>query len=941
MKMYSMADSKSFSDVFKTLSAGAKSIWAKASGGGGTSWLPLVIHMYDSAEIAKLLWREWVPHSTKKLIAGSFSELKEEDALERGEALLIFLAAAHDLGKAIPAFQYGRSLRYTNESLARELACAVEKEGLRIRSDIQSPGAIHHSLASGEILKRNGFERGPSGISIVLGGHHGKPPSSEEIQHFDSYPNHTGFRDKAWCDVQDELLNFAAHLSDLSLDTLRPVKLPITVQVILTGLVIMTDWIASDESRFPYIEEPYCTERDFLHRADCAWEDLKLPGKWEAKDYWKSFDLFKERFDFHARPVQKAVNEAAKGMETPGIMIIEAPMGEGKTEAALVATEIFAEKFGMGGLFFALPTQATADGIFPRMKDWISEVASENDENRSIFLAHGKSAFNKNYNSIKRNLNGLDGTDDRLKDSVIVHEWFSGRKKGLLSDFVIGTVDQILMGGLKQKHLALRHLALANKVIIIDEVHAYDAYMGSYLLKVLQWLGAYGVPVILLSATLQQSRREEIINAYLFAKSKGIEPQDGSRPWVSNCSYPLITYTSDLEVKQVTSDRSDRILTVKTDKITDEGLPDLLEKITDGGGYVGIIVNTVKKAQRIAEKLTEMYGEECVHLLHSRFVSIERTQKEERVRDMLSEKNRVPPPYRAFVVGTQVMEQSLDLDFDLIVTDLCPIDLLLQRIGRLHRHKNNVRPEKLKEAQCFVLDEDTGDFDEGSKAIYKKYHLMVARRLLSEPISLPDSIPKLIQSAYGEDKASELLKEYGDEYVSAKKEMTELIERKCDRAQAFQIKEPKMSMEGLRGWLDREKEDDAAGRIGEATVRDTDGLLEVIVIQQRGNRFYVLPIEDNCGGKEIPITDILNQEMCFALAGCKIALPRSFSALGQLDRTIKELERNNIDRCPGCWQESGWLAGELFLILDENNTAMLRNKKLTYSNKLGLCEEDT
>jgi len=934
-----MESHESTTNAFGSLSDRAKSLWAKASNEEGSeSWLPLVIHMSDSANVARSLWREWVPCSTKKLIVRDISGLAEEDDLfEYGEKLLVFLAASHDIGKATPAFQNSQSLRHTNSGLALERRGAIENAGLRFYDNLLPPNRIHHSLASEMILEKNESNRFDRSVAIVLGGHHGRPPSKSDqeiIQRTDSYHSYTGFKDKAWCNVQEELLEYAASLSDSSLSKLHRVKIPITAQVILTGLVIMADWIASDESRFPYIEEPYCTKDALVGRASHAWEELKLPKKWEAGDYWRSYDLFKERFNISARPVQRTVEQVAKNLETPGIMIIEAPMGEGKTEAALVAAEIFAEKLGMGGLFFALPTQATADGIFTRIKDWI-DSASEYDEYRSLFLAHGKSAFNKEYSQIKRHTNNVYGIDNtgRSKDHVVTREWFEGRKKGLLSDFVIGTVDQVLMCGLRQKHQAMRHLALANKVVIVDEVHAYDAYMGSYLVKALQWLGAYNVPVILLSATLPQSRREDLIYAYLNVSLEEENPQP-PESWVSNRSYPIVTFTDNRDVKQASADISSRNRTVEVIKITDDSLYDMLDDLTAGGGYVGIIVNTVKKAQIIAKVLAEKYGEESTYILHSHFISIDRTHREKEVREILSKKRRAPP-HRAFVVGTQVMEQSLDLDFDLLITDLCPMDLLLQRIGRLHRHDRS-RPEKLKEPRCFVLDPEDGSFDGGSEAIYLKYHLMTARHLLPKSISLPGDICDLVQSAYCSDGIDVPSEKWG-EYQEAKKMMISRLNEKEDKATAFQIKEPKQGMYGLIGWLDRGKEDNE--KVGEATVRDTDGSLEVIFIQERNKKFFMLPLDDEMGGKEIP--NVPSQDVCFTLAGCKAALPRTLSAPWQLEKTIRALEEDNIVRgLPKNWQESSWLAGELFLVLDENNTAVLCGKKLTYSNKFGLYAED-
>ncbi len=198
------------------------------------------------------------------------------------------------------------------------------------------------------------------------------------------------------------------------------------------------------------------------------------------------------------------------------MMIIEAPMGEGKTEAALAVTEIFAARSGAGGCFIALPTMATGNAMFPRMLHWLKRLPNKAGTH-SVFLAHSKAALNEEYTTLARQDNGRitdvdrDGTegewqprsDERVAPAQLVaHHWLRGRKKGMLSSFVTGTIDQLLFTGLKSRHLALRHLAMAGKVVVVDEAHAYDTYMNSYLDRVLSWLGAYGVPVVVLSATL-------------------------------------------------------------------------------------------------------------------------------------------------------------------------------------------------------------------------------------------------------------------------------------------------------------------------------------------------------------------------------------------------------------------------------------------------------
>ena len=171
-----------------------------------------------------------------------------------------------------------------------------------------------------------------------------------------------------------------------------------------------------------------------------------------------------------------------------------------------------ASRFGLGGVFFGLPTQATANGIFPRLLGW-ADTQSEKTLPQAIKLAHGMAELNECY--LRLQGRGVQLEEDAQEEHrVQVHQWFRGNKQVLLANFVIGTVDQLLLAALAQKHVMLRHLGLAGKVVIIDECHAYDTYMNCYLDRTLEWLGWYKVPVILLSATLPARRRTELVEAY-------------------------------------------------------------------------------------------------------------------------------------------------------------------------------------------------------------------------------------------------------------------------------------------------------------------------------------------------------------------------------------------------------------------------------------------
>lgn len=207
-------------------------------------------------------------------------------------------------------------------------------------------------------------------------------------------------------------------------------------------------------------------------------------------------------------------------------------MGVGKTEAALAVAEILGQKAGSGGIFFGLPTQATANGLFPRLMKW-AEQQSENVK-LGIRLAHGAVELNEDYQQLIKGSASSVGEDE--ENNLVVHSWFEGRKVALLADFVIGTIDQLLMAALIQRHVMLRHLGLAGKVVIIDEAHSFEMYMESFLERALEWLGTYHAPVIVLSATLPQKRRFDLIKAYL-----GKKDMDENADWCNTAGYPLFT----------------------------------------------------------------------------------------------------------------------------------------------------------------------------------------------------------------------------------------------------------------------------------------------------------------------------------------------------------------------------------------------------------------
>ena len=927
----------------------SKVLWAKkANGNEDKLWLPLIMHMSDAAEIARLVWHHWLPSCTKLRIAHGINILQEGEADDEDAALpcFVFLAAGHDLGKAIPAFQGNFNSSEFDEQLRKQIVDA----GLSIPINIHSREA-RHFWASQLILEH--YEFSPK-LAVIIGAHHGQPPSYKQLNDLrTAYQTDLGWEkgQEAWSKLQQELLDYALQLAGVSQQEAQLWQPDITAQVLLCGLVIMVDWIVSNESYFPHIDLSG-NVRASDERALAAWEELKLPDCWNPVNDWEwmGAEFYEKRFDIKKpRPVQRVILNLLGKVSCPGIVIIEAPMGEGKTEASLAAAELLAYKTKRSGVFFALPTQATANGLFLRICSWIERL--QDGVNHAVYLAHGKADLNKLYDKIQTATKEVGGywvggveSEETGDDAIIVHEWFSGRKKGILADFVIGTIDQVLMGGLKQKHLALRHLGLANKVVILDECHAYDAYMSQYLYKVLNWLGAYSVPVVVLSATLPGDKRKQLIDAYLNRDSAPVSEYDPifdkEQPeaplvplWATTYEYPIITYTEGGEVYQEKICGEQRSIEVALKVISDdEQIVMILEDLLSEGGCAGIIVNTVKRAQKIASTLNQFFDEDCVQLLHSRFLAMDRAEKEKNLFAKLGADG--DRPQRCIVVGTQIFEQSCDLDFDVLFSDICPMDLLIQRIGRLHRHQRD-RPPKLLNPQCFITGMSDAGFDRGAELVYGKYLLMNTRAMLPSSITLPNDIPRLVQETYRPDGVS-MIPEIQRDYEDAKEKQKQKLLKKITQAKTFQISDPYKGMGDLVGWLDTSITDDPSGKRGEAAVRDTADSMEVLVVQRRGQEFYMLPRLDKFKGQKIPSYMPPETELARAMAECSIQLPRELC--WKLDDTIRELEKIALYELRE-WQQSPWLKGELFLVLDEQFGTELCGYHLQYDQCYGMLSK--
>lgn len=927
-------------------------LWAKKKEKDGIFyWLSLKRHLEDTREIMGLLWEHWLSEGQRAYITKSM-KVEEDEA----KSLAMFIGAIHDIGKATPAFQIQRGFQ-NSEDLDLLLMEKLEQEGFSGIKDLEltDRGKTPHAYAGEVICRLAGINRG---IASIIGAHHGVPMKENYslTSYVEAYTANFYQEEKEdspickkWKATQEELLSWALESCGYkNVEDLPRCSKP--TQLLLSGLLIMADWIASNEEYFPLFslqnevdhelddatvnqEDRKKEETQISERVESAWLKWTQNQTWEATQLFDANQSYQNSFHFMPRDFQEKVFTEIAGAEDIGLVILEAPMGCGQTEAALMTAEQLAGKQQCAGVFFGLPTQASSNGIFPRVESWVDSLGQENQEKLSLRLSHGKAALNEEFQTLSRNYSeGIDPDGEKTK-YVYVNEWFSGRKKAMLDDFIVGTVDHLLLMALKQKHLMLRHLGFSKKVVIIDEVHAYDAYMGQYLYMVLQWLGAYRVPTIILSATLPIERRKDLMKYYL--KGRGIKEKDiGNFDFLKTESYPLLTVSKGSEVESFSDFQEEKEKKVTLYQLEEENLVDTVKSLGKNGAVIGIIVNTVGRAQRITKDLLEAFPEEEVHLLHSRFIDTDRIKKEEELLKKIGK--NAERPKRFIVVGTQVIEQSLDIDFDLMISDLCPVDLLIQRIGRLHRHKIE-RPKEHSEAKLYLMGiSESFDFEKGSRRVYGDYLLIKTQCALGKSISIPRDISPLVQDVYGEWNPS-LAPDLRKKYEESKEKQEAVLKKQKMKAKGFRLDKPKLECSddiSLDGLLDNDLPIDSEA-LFQAKVRDIGSSIEVIAVKKYGAG-YGLFQEKKDISEELSKASIARKLACQTLRlGESIIHMEREKEDDKEEGLIRYLEDYNRRELPE-WQNEAWLKGSLGLIFDENNDFPLQNIVLHYDEKFGL-----
>lgn len=699
------------------MSASIFDFWGKAER-NGPGWHPAICHMIDTGIMAREILAVQ-PLAFRQRLTALFDP-DETKALN----MLAFAASLHDIGKIGPGF-----------AAKREDLCVRLKERGFLFPPAAEPKHGRIVLDALTKLLEEKYKCGrydTDALARILAAHHGVFEECRDVK----------AGDRLWQEAREEAVDLLAQVFGVtSLESLCLESVP--ELFLLAGLISVADWIASDENTFVYLNSAPADINAYVQeRTGIARKLLERLSMGTSVDTEKTFH---ELFNFETpNACQQATLDVLSKLTHPMLMVVETPMGSGKTEAAQAAYARLAVRDGLRGMYCALPTQATGNAMFDRMRKFLARLHDE--KTVELHLLHANAGMHPEYDKLKIK------SGDETSDTVIASSWFTQRKRGLLAAYGTGTIDQALMSVLRVRHFFVRLFGLGGKMIILDEVHAYDAYMSEEIYNLIGWASRCGSSIVLLSATLPANKRRKLVAAF----HPDVQLPEGLKyPCVfgsdlnGTLTYePVIMTPSTLEIVPVVAEKS-----VKVSMMADK----VMELVADEG-CVACIVNTVTEAQELYHLLKDRLPEEDLILFHSRFTLERRLEIEAEI--VCKYRKNGQRPRRGVVVASPVLQESLDVCFDGMISELAPFDLLLQRAGRLHRHKNT-RPSHLQARRLYVFLPDINiakpDFG-WSGLIYFPDLLYRSGKLFMNDgetcpltVDIPNGVSALIEMVYSEE----------------------------------------------------------------------------------------------------------------------------------------------------------------------------------------------
>ena len=668
--------------------------WGKAKKDSEQSGADYHLLPYHCLDVAAVCY-EWLDTDTK--LAG---ELSDYLAIPRDQfkSLMSFFMAMHDLGKFASAFQ----ALYSSDSTKLILTNSRKSyDGSHYRHDRLGTWfwrklrqQICERCTEGHGLNRRQLKYLTKPLNIIMDcmlGHHGVPVELDE-------PGIEGFTESQNLSASeaftlDLITLFQPEFTEVMIqnDSDWLVKLK-QVSWHIAGIAVLCDWIGSDQADFPYVSDEM--------PLDIYWQTAKKQAKraLESKQLIRSFNVapflsVENSFGFSPTPLQSWA-EKVEITDTPQLFILEDVTGAGKTEAALTLAHRLMEKGVASGFYFGLPTMATSNAMYKRVTEHYLSMYESVAKKPSIVLAHGAREMNPLFQQTVIT-SGKDNSDYNAEDKTALaecHRWLAdSRKKALLAPVGVGTIDQALLAVLPKRHQSLRLLGLHNKVLVFDEVHAADEYMFELLEGLLKLHLHQGGSVILLTATLPLKQRKKLVEIWQVATgSEVILPKK-----TSFSDFPLATHVAPgtknpvQEHTMPSREAVSRAVTVTF--LHDEA--SCIERIIntiESGVCVVWVRNSVDDALAAYSTLsTQMSNPDDCILFHSRFTLNDRNLIEAKVLNVFGKHADAGSRAGKVLIATQVFQESLDADCDLMISDICPIDDLIQRAGRLHRHSRD------------------------------------------------------------------------------------------------------------------------------------------------------------------------------------------------------------------------------------------------------------
>lgn len=653
----------------------------------------LLTHLLEVGYVARFLLEKG---NLRPLIAelSDALDVPEKDAI----SLASYLAACHDLGKCHPDFQ---------AKLYPDGVTNPFKKQIDLLYSMFSHNEYSKTIAERIWQTKHRFsDHTAEMLSPILQYHHqwSRPAMAMMLPL------------EPQMDVRLLYQNMQDEIEDILFKTFQPPTSFSPVDwsaagVLLWGILIASDWIASGDAISGHPVPPDEAASFIEHVMPDFLQDNHLMESPLPDGISSIQKLFPFLADKPLRPMQREVENLFQHGTTASGILIEAPMGEGKTEAAIYAAYRLAKEYGKNGFYIALPTSATSNQMETRINAMLRAQGCLEAK-----LMHSMAWLEQ---------------EPCHEDSIFT----APLKRGLLEPYAVGTIDQAMLSVMMARYSILRLVGLATKVLIIDELHSYDAYMKTTIERLLSWCYDLGIPVVMLSATLPLDKKQAYAKAF-HSGFKNLTTQ-----------YPCITAFQQEEEaveREVEGSHQHQNISLQLKQDGEEAVQEEVHKLfvqSNDQGCICVLRNTVDQAQETYQKLRAEYGS-IVTLFHARFLYKDRQRIEKAVCQTFGGKER---PQKAILVATQVVEQSLDLDFDAMITDLAPIDLLFQRTGRIFRHEREGRP--FPNGQLTVLLPEEIHLH---SSIYPAVLLNRTQHLLQERdcLHIPQDIPHLVQYVY-------------------------------------------------------------------------------------------------------------------------------------------------------------------------------------------------